>query len=63
MISNCGHDENGKYHSGKAGDQTGGEWTVRTWYSRPWTSVLRHPDKEVREKSEGKDERQDHEGD
>jgi len=50
MISNCGHDENGKYHSGKAGDQTGGEWTVRTWYSRPWTSVLRHPDKEVREK-------------
>lgn len=50
MISNCGHDENGKYHSGKAGDQTGGEWTVRTWYSRPWTAVLRHPDKEVREK-------------
>ena len=23
MISNCGHDERGKYSGGKAGDQTG----------------------------------------
>lgn len=50
MISNCGHDENNKYHGGKAGDQTGGEWTVRSWYNRPWTCILRHPDAKVREK-------------
>ena len=28
MISNCGHDENGRYSGGKAGDQTGTEWQV-----------------------------------
>lgn len=49
MISNCGHDENGNYHGGKAGDQTEGEWEVRGWYSRPWNCVLRHPSLKVRE--------------
>ena len=44
MISNCGHDENGKYTGGKAGDQTGDEWAVIKWYSRPWNVVLRYPD-------------------
>ena len=48
MISNCGHDENNKYSGGKAGDQTGGEWAVIEWYSRPWNVVLRHPDEKVR---------------
>lgn len=43
MISNCGHDENGRYSGGKAGDQTGGEYCVREWYNRPWGCVLRHP--------------------
>lgn len=47
MISNCGHDENGKYHGGAAGDQTGGEWVLRSWYNRPWDCVLRYPDKKV----------------
>lgn len=47
MISNCGHDENGRYRNGKPGDQTGGEYTVRTWYSRPWSCVLRYPDAAV----------------
>lgn len=47
MISNCGHDENGKYSGGKAGDQTGTEWQVRTWYNRPWNYVLRYPDTKV----------------
>ncbi len=42
-ISNCGHDENGKYRGGKAGDQTGTEYQVRSWYNRPWDCVLRHP--------------------
>ena len=49
MISNCGHDENGRYTGGAAGDQTGGEWEIRSWYNRPWDYVLRHPDENVRE--------------
>jgi hypothetical protein len=49
MISNSGHDENGKYSGGQAGDQTGKEWLLRPWYSRPWKCVLRHPDADVRE--------------
>lgn len=38
MISNCGHDENGRYSGGKAGDQTGTEWQVINWYSRQVTN-------------------------
>lgn len=48
LISNCGHDENGKYTGGKPGDQTGTEWALIDWYARPWTCVLRHPDPQVR---------------
>lgn len=48
-ISNSGSDENGNLHSGKAGDQNGKEWRLRSWYKRPWTSVLRHPDATVRQ--------------
>lgn len=40
-ISNCGHDENGRYAGGKAGDQTGTEYEIKDWYSRPWDCVLR----------------------
>lgn len=40
-ISNCGHDENGRYAGGKAGDQTGTEYQIINWYSRPWLCVLR----------------------
>lgn len=40
-ISNCGHDENGRYAGGKAGDQTGTEYQIMSWYSRPWLCVLR----------------------
>lgn len=47
MISNSGSDENGKYHGGKAGDQTTNEWRLRTWYDRPWNCVLRHPSYKV----------------
>lgn len=46
-ISNCGHDENGRYSGGKAGDQTGTEYRVRSWYNRPWKCVLRYPDTDV----------------
>lgn len=41
-ISNAGKGETGWTHQ-KAGDQTGKEWQVRTWYNRPWKCVLRYP--------------------
>lgn len=50
LISNSGHDENGKYSGGKAGDQTGTEWALIPWYNRPWNCVLRHPNSAVRAK-------------
>lgn len=50
MISNCGHDERGKYSGGKAGDQKGDEWAVIPWYSRPWSVMLRHPNAAVGKK-------------
>lgn len=50
MIANCGSDERGKYSGGSAGDQTGNEFRVRTWYNRPWSCVLRHPSSKVRKK-------------
>lgn len=46
-ISNSGKDENGAYHGGKAGDQSGHEWELKPWYSRPWSVVLRWPDPAV----------------
>ena len=46
-ISNSGSDENGSYTGGQAGDQTGKEWQMRSWYNRPWSCVLRYPDQKV----------------
>ena len=46
-ISNSGHDENKQYKGGKAGDQSGDEWCLKSWYNRPWTVVLRYPDQAV----------------
>ena len=46
-ISNSGSDENGNYIGGQAGDQTGKEWQMRSWYNRPWSCVLRYPDQKV----------------
>ena len=48
-ISNSGHDERGRYSGGKAGDQTGTEWSVINWYSRPWTHVIRFSDRQIAE--------------
>ena len=48
-ISNCGSNENGKTTGGKEGDQTGKEYRVISWYSRPWKCVLRFPDPKVGE--------------
>jgi len=46
-IANSGKDENNAYHGGKAGDQTGHEFELKKWYSRPWTVILRYPDAAV----------------
>lgn len=46
-ISNSGSDENKAYHGGKAGDQTGKEWQLKAYYSRPWSVVLRYPNQSV----------------
>lgn len=47
MISNCGHDERSKYSGGSAGDQSGTEYQVRSWYNRPWNHVLRPPTTQI----------------
>ena len=44
MIANCGSNEFGSGYGGQAGDQTGNEYQVMNWYSRPWNCVLRYPD-------------------
>ena len=46
-ISNSGKDENNAYTGGKAGDQSGHEWELKSWYNRPWTVVLRFLDQAV----------------
>lgn len=52
MVANSGHDENGRYSYGKAGDQTGTEWEIRKWYNYRygWNCVLRYPDRSVGKK-------------
>lgn len=52
MVSSCGHDENGRYRGGAAGDQTGTEYYIRAFYvpSYGWDCVLRHPNARVGEK-------------
>lgn len=46
-IANSGHDERGRYSGGKAGDQTGTEWYIRSWYNRPWDTVIRFQDVKI----------------
>lgn len=46
-ISNGSGDEIYASWGGQAGDQTGAEWRIVPWYSRPWSCVLRYPDKRV----------------
>lgn len=48
-VSNCGHDENGRYSGGKAGDQTGKEWWLINWYNFSQNVVLVHPNDAVNE--------------
>ena len=53
MAVTIGHasiDENGKAKNGAAGDQTKKEVCTRSWYSKPWTSVIRPKSSTVAEK-------------
>lgn len=49
QVSNCGHDENNRYSGGKAGDQTGTEYRVTTWYlySGGWDYIFRPKDEKL----------------
>lgn len=49
-IAHASIDENKKTKKGQAGDQTGKEVCVRSWYSKPWTVLLRYPDRSVRQR-------------
>ena len=40
-IAHASIDENGKISGGQAGDQTGKEVCIRTWYNKPWNCVIR----------------------
>lgn len=48
-IAHASIDENKNAKNGKAGNQTGREVCIREWYKKPWTVLLRHPDRVVRE--------------
>lgn len=41
----------GRDGKAKAGDQTGKEVCVRSWYSKPWNIMLRYPDKSIAAKA------------
>jgi hypothetical protein len=49
-IAHASIDEHKATHGGQAGNQTGREVCIRSWYSKPWTIMLRHPDRRVRER-------------
>lgn len=40
-IVHASHDELGRITGGAAGDQSGGEVLVRSWYNRPWDIMFR----------------------
>lgn len=49
-IAHASIDEHNKTKGGETGNQTGKEVCIRKWYDKPWTIVLRHPSKQIREK-------------
>lgn len=49
-IAHASIDENGNAKGGQAGNQSGREVCVRQWYSKPWTVLLRYPDRAIRER-------------
>lgn len=49
-IGHASGDERGKASGGKAGDQTGKEVCIRSWYAKGWKVLLRAKDPAVRKK-------------
>lgn len=49
-IAHASIDENGKIKGGSAGDQSGKEVCIRSWYNKPWSHVLRLKNEKVRNK-------------
>ena len=49
-IGHASIDERGKANSGAAGDQTGKEVYKRTWYNKPWHTVIRPKSADIAEK-------------
>lgn len=47
LIAHASLDENRNIKGGKAGDQTGKEVCIRTWYSKPWGVLIRFTDKQM----------------
>ena len=50
LIAHASIAENGKVSGGQAGDQTGKEVCVRTWYKKPWDCLIRFNDTKKAEK-------------
>ena len=50
MIAHASIDENNHAKNGAAGDQTGREVCVRSWYNKPWGCVIRFNDSRMAEK-------------
>lgn len=44
LIAHASLDENGSAKNGRAGDQTGREVCIRSWYNKPWKFVIRFTD-------------------
>ena len=49
-IAHASIDERGKAINGAAGDQTGKEVCIRSWYNKPWGCMIRFEDPQMREK-------------
>lgn len=47
MVVQASIDEKGNAHGGKAGDQTGREVNVSSWYDHSWDVVLRHKNTKI----------------
>lgn len=50
VIAHASINENGKASGGNLGDQTRKEVCTRSWYSKPWSCVIRFIDADMREK-------------
>lgn len=49
-ISNCGWNERQSTSGGQPGDQNKKEYALVSWYSRPWSCILRPPNKAIAKK-------------